>query len=286
MSTSSIVALDDMVKWRTEAIAASEKVGFVPTMGALHEGHMSLIAKAQEVTERVVVSIFVNPAQFGLGEDFSEYPRTLKADLKKLSRAKVDCAFLPNTASIYPDDFQTHVINETLSSILCGQSRPTHFSGVLTVVLKLLNTVRPDVVVFGKKDYQQLFLIKQMLKDLNLGCQVLAGEILREDDGLAMSSRNRHLTPDARSEAPVIYKGLNAVKVAFQNGERQPQALFQEFEKVVISSEQVEWDYFEIRAQDTLATFDESIDLSAVALTAAKIGGVRLIDNIDLEIEN
>jgi pantoate--beta-alanine ligase len=186
-----LISLSELTDVRNGWEREGAKVVFVPTMGALHEGHMQLVRVARQHGSRVIVSIFVNPTQFGPNEDFAKYPRTLAADLELLAKEKVDAVFLPNAMSMYPDGFQTYVINKTMAKGLCGAVRPGHFEGVLTVVLKLFNLVRPHTAIFGKKDYQQWRLIERMVKDLHLPVMVLGQDTVRESDGLAMSSRNR-----------------------------------------------------------------------------------------------
>ncbi len=267
--------------WREDLKGRGQRVGFVPTMGALHEGHISLTRQIREHCDQVLVSIFVNPLQFGPAEDFERYPRTFKADLDILQQNNVDAVFVPNIATIYPEGFQTEIHNKKMASMLCGSSRPGHFNGVLTVVLKLFNLTEPQIAAFGKKDYQQVSLITQMVSDLNLNINILACETLREPDGLAMSSRNRYLSPDDRREAVRLSQGLFAAKSAFQQGERKKTKILSIIlEKVQSSSISIE--YIEIRDQKTLDDFAEKVDAPAVVLIAAKLGKTRLIDNIEL----
>ena len=255
-------------------------VAFVPTMGALHEGHLSLVRLAKKKADRVVVSIFVNPLQFGAGEDFEVYPRTLEEDALLLEKEGVDALFLPEALELYPDGFQTLVVNDSLSKILCGKSRPGHFQGVLTVVLKLFNIVKPDYAFFGVKDYQQFVLISRMVKDLCLNIEVFGGSIIREQDGLAMSSRNVRLDKENRGHATQIHKALCEVKAAYQGGMRKESDLKRLFEKVLSKRGSFEMDYFDIREASSLEEYEEGCD--PVALCAARLGGVRLIDNMVL----
>ena len=260
----------------------SESIAFVPTMGALHEGHLSLVRDAKNLADRVVVSIFVNPTQFGPNEDFAQYPRQLEEDMAKLEGAAVDVLFAPAAAAMYPEDFQTFVSNQEMSRGLCGAHRPGHFQGVLTIVAKLLNLVGPKVAVFGKKDYQQYQLIRKMVFDLNMPFEIVGGETVRESDGLALSSRNVRLTADERALAPQLYQGLSAAKELFDNrSERRPAALVEEFlSNVDRNAFQVE--YAELRRQDNLELFAGLVDAPAVLAVAAHLGSVRLIDNIEL----
>ncbi|NIP29139.1 MAG: pantoate--beta-alanine ligase, partial [Candidatus Dadabacteria bacterium] len=196
-----------------------KSIAFVPTMGALHEGHLSLVDEACKKADEVVVSIFVNPKQFGPNEDYGEYIRDLEGDLKKLSKYKVGYLFNPGVKDIYNEGFQTYVVVEELQKFLCGKIRPGHFKGVSTVVLKLFNIVKPDFAVFGKKDYQQFKLIERMVKDLNLEIEIIGMPIIREESGLAMSSRNKYLSENEKKRASNIYKSLNIIKKLFYEGQ-------------------------------------------------------------------
>lgn len=273
-----LIGIDELASWRR----AQGRVIFVPTMGALHEGHLSLVEHARSLGETVLVSIFVNPKQFGPKEDFATYPRMLAEDCEKLAQAGTSAVFIPNTADIYPEGFQTFVINEGMAQILCGKSRPGHFQGVLTVVLKLFNLTRCDAAVFGKKDYQQWRLIERMVRDLAHPVEVIGMPILREKDGLAMSSRNLRLSAEERKLAPLIYKGLKQAQERFQGGERDAAVLSEQFEEILKNQPAFRLDYVEVRAQDDLSTFTNSIDRPAVMLVAAHLGNVRLIDNHEL----
>ncbi len=257
------------------------KVVFVPTMGALHEGHISLVEKARSLGDKVIVSIFVNPKQFGPKEDFATYPRTLAEDVEKLNAANVDAVFLPNASEIYPEGFQTYVVNDNMSLGLCGATRENHFRGVLTVVLKLFNLVKPDAALFGKKDYQQWRLIERMARDLSLDVAVLGEAIVREKDGLAMSSRNRRLTPEERRVAPQIYKGLEKANQQYVLGERNRDKLIASFEQHLAAFKEFSLEYVEIRQQDALQEA-EQLEVPCVMLVAVRLGGVRLIDNLEL----
>lgn len=261
-----------------------ERVAFIPTMGALHEGHLSLVRTARAVgAERVVVSIFVNPIQFGPSEDFEKYPRTLKSDLDLLAPLNVDAVFLPNAAMMYPAGFQTYVTNRAMSDGLCGASRPGHFDGVLTVVLKLFNLVRPHVAIFGKKDYQQWRLIERMAFDLNLRLSVIGAETLREHDGLALSSRNRYLSPAERMIAVRISRGLFAARDAAKGGKATASVVLDAFRKVVGDGPEIRTEYAEVRRQHDLMRIDGALDAPAVMIVAARVGTTRLIDNLELD---
>lgn len=258
------------------------KLAFVPTMGALHEGHLSLVRRAREVADLVLASIFVNPTQFGPGEDLDRYPRTLEADIALLEKEGVHACFTPGPDDIYPRGFQTWVSNDLTSGILCGASRPVHFRGVLTVVLKLFQLTRPDVAVFGLKDYQQYSLIRLMVRDLALGLDVIGAPTVREEDGLAMSSRNRMLEPEHRRQAVAIYQGLQAADALFRKGERQATALVDAWRQVAGEVPAIEPEYMEVRCQGTLEEYGDVVDEQPVMLVAARMGQVRLIDNLEL----
>ena len=261
------------------------RVGFVPTMGALHEGHMSLIKAAQEVTDSVVVSIFVNPTQFGPNEDLNSYPSMIEEDLRALEKEGVDATFLPTPSAMYPAGFQSYVINNEASLALCGGSRPGHFQGVLTVVLKLLNLVHPHSAFFGAKDYQQLALIRTMARDFHLRTKIVSCPTVREDDGLAMSSRNLRLKAGERELAPAIYRAMIATKNLYATGERSILALLERF-KNEVSDPSFEIDYVEIRDGVTLGAYEDMIEPEVGVphlFCAVNLGAVRLIDNVPLE---
>ncbi len=260
-------------------------VGFVPTMGNLHAGHIKLVEIAKQHAQYVVVSIFVNPLQFGANEDLASYPRTLEADCEKLEAAGADIVFVPTVAEIYPDFDGTH-LNQTMAIIpppiaseLCGVSRPGHFSGVATVVMKLFNIVMPQVAVFGKKDFQQLFVIRELVKQFNLPIQIIAGDTVREASGLAMSSRNGYLTPAQKSEAAQLRQCLIQVVSAIKHGNTS----FSDLEQTatqVLNNQGWSVDYISVRATGTLSPATKA-DFDLIVLAAAKLGNTRLIDNID-----
>jgi len=252
-------------------------------MGSLHDGHFSLVDRARAEADVVVVSIFVNPSQFGPDEDLETYPRDLKGDLAALERLGVDVVFAPSTAEMYPAGFVTHVDVDHLTTGLCGESRPTHFRGVTTVVTLLLNVVRPHVAVFGQKDYQQLAVIRRMVRDLGLGVSIVGEQTVRESDGLALSSRNLNLTPTQRAAAPSIHRALRAVRDAFEEGERSRRALSTLAEAIIEGSGTLRIEYLDFIDPDELCSLpsNESDTLPerlhmAVAVFA---GSTRLIDN-------
>lgn len=257
-------------------------MAFVPTMGALHDGHLALVREAKQKAERVVVSIFVNPIQFGPKEDFAAYPRMLQADSEKLSALGVDALFAPNSADMYPEGYETYVYNDKRSDILCGHFRPGHFQGVLTVVSKLFHIVEPDLALFGKKDYQQFTLLKKMAQDLCFAIDVIGCPTLRDPDGLAMSSRNLRLKPEERALAPEIHKAMQALNRELGAGEKRQKVLLENFKKQLARFPAFRLEYAEIRGSKDLADFAEQIDGPAVLLVAAHLGSVRLIDNLEL----
>jgi pantoate--beta-alanine ligase len=253
-------------------------IGFVPTMGYLHEGHLSLVRIARKKSRSVVVSIFVNPTQFGPHEDFHRYPRDMKQDLRFLRQEGVDVVFCPSVRTMYPIDYKTCITVRDLSNVLCGVSRPHHFQGVTTVVLKLLNIVQPDFAVFGKKDYQQAVIIRQMVKDLNLDINIIMGKIVRENDGLAMSSRNTYLSQTQRKNAVVIYESLQWVKHSYQRGLTDSRRLVKKIRHMVEQRGGV-IDYVEAVDKDTLKPV-RILTKGTLVCLAVYFGKTRLIDNI------
>lgn len=256
-------------------------VGFVPTMGALHEGHASLMRRSVKENRHTVVSIFVNPAQFGPKEDLEKYPRTLKQDLKLCREAGVDVVFTPTSDLMYPPGFDTWVEVEKLSRPLCGEFRPGHFKGVATVVCKLFNLVQPTRAYFGRKDAQQALILTRMVEDLNMPLEVITCDTVREHDGLAMSSRNRYLSPQERERALCISRALFEVKRLFDKGERDVDHLTSVLEAGV-GAEMDEVQYAEIRRLADLSEFHERMDAPALAAVAGMVGTTRLIDNVVL----
>jgi pantoate--beta-alanine ligase len=267
-----------------EARAKNRILGLVPTMGALHEGHLSLIREAQKQCSPVVVSIFVNPTQFGPSEDFQKYPRPLEADRGALESLGVDYLFHPSGEEMYPKGFRTGVTVETLGDRLEGRSRPGHFQGVATVVLKLLEIVQPSFAFFGRKDAQQARIIRQMTDDLNSDAQIMVCPIVREADGLALSSRNAYLGEADRHAATCLYEGLDAVQHAVACGQRDAVRLLADLRRVMEARQGVAVDYAEIVDADT---FEPVVSLrgACYALVAARIGATRLIDNALIEQE-
>jgi len=257
-------------------------VGLVPTMGALHEGHLSLVREARRMCDVVVVSVFVNPTQFGPGEDYQQYPRNLTKDTALLTDYNVDYIFAPTVEEIYPKGFATYVNVEGLSEQLEGASRPGHFRGVATVVTILLNTVRPDFAFFGQKDAQQALVIKRLVRDLAFDTEIVVLPIVREDSGLAISSRNLYLTPDEQQSATVLHKALNQAKTAFKEGERNAGRLADLIRSTLETEPRARLDYVTIADAETLDKLDRLDDRPILVALAAYVGKTRLIDNMIL----
>ena len=260
----------------------SKTVGFVPTMGALHEGHLTLVKEARQMCDIVVVSIFVNPSQFGPGEDFAKYPRDLTADAALLTEYGVDYVFAPEKHEIYPEGFSTYVYVEGLTETLEGASRPGHFRGVATVVTVLFNTVRPDFAFFGSKDAQQVGVIKRLTRDLGFETEIVVVPTVREESGLAMSSRNAYLTPESRQKASIIYQALREAKIAFKNGERNGSKLAQIVQTKIESEPAARIDYIAVVDNEALEPIEKIDDKEVLLAVAARFDKVRLIDNIIL----
>lgn len=254
-------------------------VGLVPTMGALHQGHLSLVREARRMCDVVVVSVFVNPAQFGPGEDFEHYPRDLTKDTALLTDYNVDYIFAPTVEEIYPKGFSTYVNVEGLSDPLEGTSRPGHFRGVATVVTILLNTVRPDFAFFGQKDAQQALVIKRLVKDLAFDTEIVVLPIVREDSGLAISSRNLYLTPDEQNSATILHKALVQAKAAYKEGERNASRITDLIRTTVESEPRARLDYVTVADAETLEKLDRLDDRPVLIALAVYVGKTRLIDN-------
>ena len=274
--------IDEMRATSRQARHAGKRLGLVPTMGALHEGHLSLMRAAQSKCDAVAASIFVNPLQFGPTEDLAKYPRTFDRDVQLLEKESVDILFAPAPAEMYTPGAVTYVTVEGLSDKLCGKSRPGHFRGVTTVVAKLFHIVEPDLAFFGQKDAAQATIIRRMVRDLNLPIEIAVCPIVREPDGLAMSSRNVYLSPQDRKSATVLNRSLIEVKKQFDQGERNPTALIKAAKKVLAQEPTVRLDYFEIVDPSTLAPAPKLTGAALVAV-AALVGTTRLIDNILLQ---
>jgi len=269
-----------MSAWSEAARARGERIALVPSMGALHAGHVSLLAEARRRCQRVVLSIFVNPMQFGPQEDLAKYPRDLPGDLAKAASVGCDLAFVPEAAGMFGPGYQTAIDVREVSQGLCGARRPGHFTGVATVVCKLFNIVRPRVAFFGEKDFQQLAVIRRMGTDLNLPVEIVGLPTVREPDGLAMSSRNAYLSAADRTRATALFAGLSAAKTLAAKGERRASVLL-DAATAEIAGRVDRIDYLEVRAADDLAPLT-TIDRPAVILVAAFVGRTRLIDNLRL----
>ncbi len=273
-----ITSVEEMNEWTRKCALNLKSVGLVPTMGYLHEGHLSLVRKAISENDRVVASIFVNPTQFGRNEDFSVYPRDPGGDYAKLQACGVDALFTPNAETMYGNGYETHVEVQQLSLPLCGQSRPGHFRGVATVVLKLFNIVEPTRAYFGCKDYQQLQVIKKMVRDLNVRTEVIGCPTVREADGLAMSSRNSYLSPSQRKQAVCIYEALRKAQELFITHETD----VEKYIRVMAGAISIESgpipEYIRLVDPDTLRDLS-AVQGPALAILAIRIGQTRLIDN-------
>ena len=268
----------EIIKLKTEG----KTIGFIPTMGALHKGHLSLVEKARKDCNIVVVSIFVNPFQFGPKEDLKKYPRDLKRDIS-LCKEYADILFYPSAKAMYPDNFLTTVEVNKLGNILCGVSRPGHFKGVATVVNKLFNIVLPDVAYFGQKDAQQVTIIKKMVSDLNMPTKIKVLSIIREPDGLAMSSRNVYLSKQERMDALVLNRSLELAKDLIKKGAADLEKIVSEMRRLILKVKSAKIDYISIVDPNTLGRL-KKIEKQALILIAVFIGKIRLIDNILVKI--
>ena len=275
-----LARIDETRRFVANQHREGRRVALVPTMGNLHEGHLALVRLARERADTVVASIFVNPLQFGRGEDYGRYPRTLPRDLGLLEDEGAAAVFTPSVDDMYPDgqEEQTTVEVPRLSSVLEGAFRPGHFAGVATVVTKLFGIVTPDVAVFGEKDFQQLAVIRRLVRDLDLGVEIVAGPTVREPDGLALSSRNQYLSPAQRQQAPALYRTLAAARRRLAAGDRSYAAIEEEA-KAALAAAGFEPDYVAIRRAPDLALPGET-DADLVVLGAARLGATRLIDNL------
>ena len=269
-------SLSDLVKHEKKRIA------FVPTMGFLHKGHLSLMKEGLRHAGFLVLSIFVNPAQFGQGEDLESYPRNFKKDAELAEQEGVDVIFTPYAKDIYPPHFQTYITLNDLPNHLCGISRPDHFRGVATIVTKLFNIVKPHTAIFGQKDFQQLAVIKQMVSDLNLDIKIIGAPIIREDDGLAMSSRNVYLSVDERQSALSLFKALNNSQKFLESGETDASGIISKAVELITSYEKTSIDYITICDPETLMDI-KKIEKPVLMALAVKVGKTRLIDNMILK---
>ncbi len=266
-----------------QARAQGKRIGFVPTMGYLHEGHLQLIDIARQHSDFVVVSIFVNPTQFGPHEDFASYPRDFERDRTLCEARGTDLIFAPEVSEMYPERSLITFQIEKLADHLCGARRPGHFNGVVLVVSKLFNIVQPDIAVFGQKDAQQLIIIKRLVQDLNFPVRIIAAPTVREPDGLAMSSRNVYLSPEQRAQSTVLYRSLQKAKALIESGERDARRVIAEMERVIATASEARIDYIEIVRVSDLQPIEKLDGLVLIAL-AVYFGKARLIDNIVLNI--
>jgi pantoate--beta-alanine ligase len=270
-----------MKEYVREVKGRGETICLVPTMGYLHEGHLDLMRMGKPLADHLVISIFVNPTQFGVNEDLDKYPRDLPRDSAMAESVGVECIFHPEAMDMYPKGYQTYINVEEITDGLCGAARPGHFRGVTTVVAKLFNIIEPDVSVFGEKDYQQLAVIRKMVEDLNMAGKVLAHPTVREEGGLAMSSRNKYLSPEERKNALVLNQSLRRAAERVRAGERNAAALHAEAEAAIAGTPGCRIDYIEIVHPDTLKPLEVIGDRAVMAL-AVRVGNTRLIDNMTL----
>ena len=276
-----MLLISSVKQMQETALAArkdGKRIGLVPTMGYLHEGHASLMKEGRNRSDLLIASIFVNPTQFAAGEDFEKYPRDLESDMKLAAEAGVDIIFAPSALEMYPSGYQTYVNVESITLPLCGESRPGHFRGVTTVVAKLFGIIQPNIALFGMKDYQQLAVIRQMTADLNFPVEVVGMPIVREPDGLAMSSRNAYLSPRERLDALCLKRAIDQVKDSFRNGETSSEQLKKLSLKVIMESSSAAVDYIEFCDNLSLESVP-FVDKTTLMALAVKIGKTRLIDN-------
>jgi pantoate--beta-alanine ligase len=278
-----IESVSEMQRQADEWRLKGKRIALVPTMGYLHEGHLTLMRAARGHGDVVVMSIFVNPTQFGPGEDFERYPRNTERDTRLGAEAGVDAAFMPQVVEMYPEGYQTSVDVARVTLPLCGRSRPGHFQGVTTVVTKLFNIVKPHAAIFGEKDFQQLVTIRRMVKDLNMDVEIIGHPIVREADGLAMSSRNVYLKPEERSTALRLSRSLKEAQALVAQGERQSGAILKRVRDILEADDGLRIDYVEIRHPETLDEIDRISDAALLAL-AVRVGATRLIDNCLLKL--
>ena len=279
MSLATVSSVADLRTRLSSLRAKGMSVGLIPTMGGLHEGHLSLVDAARASQDFVVASIFVNPLQFGEGEDLDFYPRLAEADAAQLEKRRCDLLFLPEVAEIYPDGFATKLEMTGLTDVLCGATRPGHFSGVLTVVLKLFNIVRPHMAFFGRKDYQQAVVIRRMVRDLDLDLEIRVCPTVRDPDGVALSSRNRYLSAEERAQAPALRGAFLAMDAAFGDGERDAGRLLAIGRDLIGQSGLFRLDYLEVCDPETLASRTGEVRRGDLVALAAYLGNTRLIDN-------
>ncbi len=273
-----ITSVSEMQQWSAVVRAAGETISFVPTMGFLHQGHLSLLEEGRKRGDKLILSIFVNPTQFGQGEDFEDYPRDLKQDRQLAEQAEVDVIFFPDTKVMYPSGYATYIDVEGITDTLCGASRPGHFRGVCTIVSKLFNIVQPHNAIFGNKDFQQLAVIRRMTLDLNLPVDIIGMPIFRERDGLAMSSRNVYLSENQRRQALVLSRSIQRARKMAAGGETKSAVIIEQLKAMIEQHPDTRIDYVQICHQLSLED-QVAIDVDSVLLLAVFIGKTRLIDN-------
>ena len=278
-----ISTIKEFRKWRKNI---SGSIGFVPTMGALHEGHLSLVSNSNNICENTIVSIYINPTQFAEGEDLDTYPKKVQADLEKLSNYKVDCVFLPGNSEMYPEGINVGNYDNNLFGLLEGKSRPGFFKGVTTVVAKLFDIVEPTHAFFGKKDFQQFCIIKNMVEELNYPIQVVPCPIIREENGLAMSSRNKYLTENEFSVADIIFKALESGKKLLKDGELNGDKLKREIYQIIKSEPAFTIDYVSVASGDTLEEFEGELSGDILVSVALFLSKTRLIDNFTYSLSD
>ncbi len=278
-----ISTIQEFRKWR-KGITGS--IGFVPTMGALHAGHLSLVEESIATCQNTIVSIYLNPAQFAPGEDLSRYPKTIDTDIKKLSYFQVDCVFLPNDSEMYPKEFSTQIQENILSRVLEGKSRPFFFTGVITIVAKLFNIIEPTHVFFGEKDAQQLRIVEKIISDLNYPIEVIACSIIREKNGLAMSSRNKYLNNAERIIAAIIQQALQEGKNLIMSGERNSKIIRDKIIHTISSEKLLRIDYVSVADSKTFIEIADKIDGDILISVAVYLGEIRLIDNFSYSVSS
>ena len=278
-----ISTIKEFRKWRKNI---SGTIGFVPTMGALHEGHLSLVSNSNNICENTIVSIYINPTQFAEGEDLDTYPKKVQADLEKLSNYKVDCVFLPGNYEMYPEGIKTGNYENNLFGLLEGKSRPGFFKGVITIVAILFDIVEPTHAFFGMKDFQQFCIIKKMVEGLNYPIQMVPCPIIREENGLAMSSRNKYLTENEFSVAATIFKALENSKKLLKDGEINVEKLKREITRIIKSEPQFKIDYVSVASGDTLEEFEGELSGDILVSVAVFLGKTRLIDNFTYSVSD
>jgi pantoate--beta-alanine ligase len=274
-----IESIAEMKLWSKKFRKEGKTIGFVPTMGYFHEGHLNLMREAKKQCDKVVVSIYVNPTQFGPQEDFNQYPRDLDHDRALMEESGVDAVLVPSDNQMYPLGYKTYIHVESFSDKLCGKSRPGHFRGVATIVAKLLNIIQPDILYLGQKDAQQAILLQKMVQDLNMNTDVVIVPTTREPDGLAMSSRNKYLSPEERNQAVVLYQSLQLAKSIIASGERNSARIIYAMKELIAKQPAVKIDYIEIVNLETLEDV-QTIGAEALIALAVFAGKTRLIDNI------